>query len=129
MQALFVNQLAKDMQTLRSGDEENRLRERMRLLEREQQDIESKIAAQLQELLEFVRQNGSPETWGPMLTNLLERNVNVREKIETNRQQLHITRARISYLQDRLKQLPQQTQLSETSAHNPVLALSAGETF
>ena len=62
----------------------------------------------------------SPETWGPMLTNLLERNANLRERIETNRQQLHITHARIAYLQDRLKQLPQQIQLSETSAHNPV---------
>lgn len=118
--ALLVNQLAKDMQTLRSGDEENRLREHMALLESEQRDIEAKIAAKLQELLEFVRQNGSPETWGPMLTNLLERNVSVRERIETNRQQLHITRAGIAHFQDRLKQLPQQTRLSETSAHNPV---------
>lgn len=118
--ALLVNQLAKDMQTLRSGDEENRLKERMALLEIEQRDIEEQIATKLQELLEFVRKNGSPETWGPMLTNLLERNVSVRERIETNRQQLQVTRARIAHFQDRLKQLPQQMRLSETSAHNPV---------
>ncbi len=118
--ALFVNQLAKDMQILRSGDEETKLRELMAFLESKRRDLEAQIENELQNLLKFVRENGSPETWVPMLTNLLERNASVREKIETNRQRLHATRAHVAYLQDRLKQLPQQTQLSETSTYNPV---------
>ena len=118
--ALLVNQLAKDMQMLRRGDEETKLSKRMEFLEREQQEIETKIEKELQDLLKFVRENGSPETWVPILTNLLERTTNVREKLETNRQRLHATRTHIAYLQEQLKQLPQQTQLSETSAHNPV---------
>ena len=118
--ALLVNQLAKDMQILRRGDEETKLRKRMEFLEGKQRDIETQIEKDLEVLLKFVRENGSPETWVPILTNLLERNANVREKIETNQQQLHTTRAHIVYLQDQLKQLPQQTQLSETSAYNPV---------
>lgn len=118
--ALFVNQLTKDMQILRSGDEETKLSKRMEFLKSKQQDIETQIHGELQDLLKFVRKNGSPETWVPMLTNLLERNASVREKIETNRQQLHIARAHIAYLQDQLEQLPPRTQLSETTAHNPV---------
>ena len=127
--ALFVNQLAKDMQILRRGDEETKLSKHMELLEDEQRDIEAKIEKELQKLLKFVRQNGSPETWGPMLTNLLERNVSVRERIETNRQQFHVTRARVAYLRDRLGQLPQQTQLSETSSHNPVWLIQQEKLF
>ena len=118
--ALLVNQLAKDIQILRRGDEEIKLRKRMNFLENEQHEIEAKIERELRELLKFVSENGSPETWGPILTNLLERTANVRERLETNRQQLHAARANIAYLQDQLKQLPQQTQLSETAAHNPV---------
>ena len=118
--ALFVNQLAKDMQILRSGDEKTRLRELMTFLEGKRRDIEAQIEDELQNLLKFVRENGSPETWVPLLTDLLERNASVREKIEANRQRLHSMRAHIAYLQDRLKQLPQQTQLSETSTYNPV---------
>ena len=118
--ALLVNQLAKDIQILRRGDEETKLRKRMNFLENEQHEIEAKIERELRELLTFVSENGSPETWGPILTNLLERTANVRERLETNRQQLHVARANIAYLQDQLKQLPQQTQLSETAAHNPV---------
>ncbi len=118
--ALLVNQLAKDMQILRRGDEETELKKRMEFLEDEQQEIEARIQKELQELLKFVRENGSPETWAPLLTNLLERTTNVREKLETNRQELHATRANIAYLQAQLNRLPQQTQLSETTAHNPV---------
>ncbi len=118
--ALLVNQLAKDMQILRRGDEETKLSKRMEFLEGEQRDIEAKIENELQDLLKFVRENGSPETWVPILTNLLERTANVRENLEANRQRLHVTRARIAYLQEQLEELPEQTQLSETSTHNPV---------
>ena len=105
---------------MRRGDEEIKLGKRMNFLENEQHEIEAKIERELRELLKFVSENGSPETWGPILTNLLERTANVRERLETNQQQLHAARANIAYLQDQLKQLPQQTQLSETAAHNPV---------
>ena len=118
--ALLVNQLAKDMQILRRGDEETKLSKRMEFLEGEQQEIEAKIEKALEELLKFVRENGSPETWVPLLTNLLEHTTSVRERLEANRQRLHVTRANITYLQYQLNRLPEQTQLSETTAPNPV---------
>ena len=118
--ALLVNQLASDMQILRHGDEETTLRKRMELLEDKQQEFRAKREQKLDELLKFVRENGSPETWVPILTNLLERHTNVEEKIAVNQQQLYATRARITYLQAQLNQLPKQEQLSETTSHNPV---------
>ena len=118
--ALFVNQLAEDMKTLRRGDEETKLRKRMELLEERQRDIQAAIEKDVNALLQFVRQNGSSETWLPTLTNLLDRYASLRENIETNQQQAYATRVHIAYLQEQLSLLPEQAQLSETTAYNPI---------
>ena len=108
------------MKTLRRGDEETKLRKRMEFLGDKQREIQAKIEKHLDALLEFARQNGSPETWIPTLTNLLERYARVRENIETNQQQLYATRTHIAYLQEQLLLLPEQAQLSETTSYDPV---------
>ena len=118
--ALLVNQLAQDMKTLRRGEEETKLRKRMEFLEEKQRDIQVEIEKNLNAMLQFVRQNGSSQTWGPTLTNLLERYANVRENIETNQQQTYATRTHIAYLTEQLSLLPEQARLSETTSHNPV---------
>ena len=118
--ALFVNQLASDMQILRLGDKETELKKRMELIGDKQQAVIAKIEEKSDELLRFVRENGSPETWVPILTNLLERHARVHEKITLNQQQLYATRVYITHLQEQLNQLPKQEQLSETTSHNPV---------
>ena len=118
--ALLVNQLAQDMKTLRRGDEETKLRKRMGFLEEKQREIQAEIEKDLNTLLQFVRQNGSAEIWVPTLTNLLERYAKVRENIETNQQQAYATRTHIVYLQEQLTLLPEQEQLSETTAYDPV---------
>ncbi len=118
--ALLVNQLAKDMQMLRRGDEETKLSKLMEFLENKQRKIETETDEGLDGLLTFVRDNGSPETWVPTLTNLLDRLARVREGLETNQQQLYATNARITYLKEQLQNAPKQTQLSETTSYNPV---------
>ena len=118
--ALLVNQLAQDMKTLRRGTEETKLRKRMELLEAKQREIQTELKKDLDGLLRFVRQNGSPEIWGPTLTNVLERYASVRENMETNQQQLYATRAHIAHLREQLSRLPEQIQLSETTSHNPI---------
>ena len=118
--ALLVNQLAKDMQILRRGNEETKLRKLMEFLGNKQREIEAEIDKNLEELLQFVRNNGSPEIWVPTLTNLLEQLARVRENLETNQQQLYATNAHITYLKEQLQSLPKQTPLSETTSHNPV---------
>ena len=118
--ALLVNQLAKDMQMLRRGDEETKLSKLMEFLENKQRKIETETDEGLDGLLTFVRDNGSPETWVPTLTNLLDRLARVREGLETNQQQLYATNAHITYLKEQLQNAPKQTQLSETTSYNPV---------
>ena len=118
--ALLVNQLATDMQTLRRGNEETKLRKRMEFLENKQREIETEIDKGLKDLRQFVRDNGSAETWGPTLTNLLERLARVRESLEINQQQLYATNVHVSYLKAQLQNSPKQTQLSETTSYNPV---------
>ena len=115
-----MNQLAQDMKTLRRGDEETKLRKRMEFLESKRREIQTEIKKDLDALLLFVRQNGSPETWGPTLTNLLQRQISLRERLETNQQQLYATRTHITYLQEQLKLLPEQTKISETTSYDPV---------
>ena len=118
--ALLVNQLAEDMKTLRRGHEEIKLKKRMELLENKRQEIQTEIEKDSDALLVYVRENGSPETWVPTLTNLLQRHASVRENLETNQQQLHATRIHIAYLQEQLNLLPEQTKISETTSYDPV---------
>ena len=118
--ALLVNQLAQDMKTLRRGDVETKLRKRMEFLESKRREIQTEIKKDLDALLLFVRQNGSPETWAPTLTNLLQRQISLRERLETNQQQLYATRTHITYLQEQLKLLPEQAKISETTSYDPV---------
>ena len=118
--ALLVNQLAKDMQILRRGEEETTLKKLMEFLENKQRDIEVEIDEDVDALLQFVRDNGSAETWVPTLTNLLDRLARVREGLETNQQLLYATNAHIRYLKEQLRNSPKQTQLSETTSYNPV---------
>lgn len=118
--ALIVNQLGRDMQTLRRADEETKLVERRQFLETKQQELEFQNEKDLEAILQFVRQNGSPEIWAPTFTNLLERLARLREQIETTEQQLYATRVQIAYLKEQLELLPEQTQISETTSFNPV---------
>ena len=118
--ALLVNQLVEDMKTLRRGDEETKLKRRMEFLENKRREIQIEIEKNLDALRLYVRQNGSPETWVPTLTNLLQRHTSARESLETNQQQLHATRVHIAYLQEHLKLLPEQTQISKTTSYDPV---------
>ncbi|RKU16637.1 hypothetical protein C6503_11980 [Candidatus Poribacteria bacterium] len=118
--ALLVNQLAKDMQMLRRGDEETKLSKLMEFLENKQREIEAKIDKNLDDLLAFVRDHGSAEIWVPTLTNLLDQLARVRENLEINQQQLYATNTHITYLKEQLKNLPKQIPLSETTSHNPV---------
>ena len=108
------------MKTLRHGDEETKLKRRMEFLENKRREIQIKIEKDLDDLLLFVRQNGSPETWVPTLTNLLERHASIRERLETNQQQLYATRVHIAHLQEQLKALSEQTKISETTSYDPV---------
>ena len=118
--ALLVNQLAQDMKTLRRGDEETKLKKRMEFLENKRREIQTEIEKDFDALLLYVRQNGSPETWVPTFTNLLQRHTSVRESLKTNQQQLYATRVHIAYLQEQLKLLPEQTKISETTSYDPV---------
>ena len=118
--ALLVNQLVEDMKTLRRGDEETKLKRRMEFLENKRREIHIEIEKDLDALLLFARQKGSPETWVPTLTNLLQRHGSMRERLEINQQQIHATRVHIAYLQEQLKLLPEQAEISETTSYDPV---------
>ena len=118
--ALLVNQLARDMQTLRSENEKTRWAKHQKLLERKREDVDKEILQLTDEILKFVRENGSPETWYPQLASLLEQYRNLQERLGISEQSLHATRGRFTHFKNLQENLPDQTQISENQTHNPV---------
>jgi uncharacterized protein involved in exopolysaccharide biosynthesis len=118
--ALLVNQLARDMQILRSENEKTRLAKHQSFLERKREDIDKEIRQLIEETLKFVRENGSPETWYPQLASLLEHYRNLQERLGISQQALHAARGRLNHFQNSQKNLPEQTQISETHNYNQI---------
>ncbi len=118
--ALLINQLARDMQTLRSENEKNRLATHRKLLAKKRDEIDKKIRELIDETLAFVRKNGSPETWYPQLASLLEQYRNIQERLGISELALHTTRGRLTHFKNRQDTLPQQTKTSETQNKNPI---------
>ena len=118
--ALLVNQLARDMQTLRSESEKTRLARHQDLLENKRDEIDKKIRELIDEILTFVRQNGSPETWYPQLASLLEQHRNLQERLGISELALHTSRGRLDHFKNRKDTLPKQTKISEIQSNNPI---------
>ncbi len=118
--ALLVNQLARDMQTLRSETEKNRLAKHQKFLENKRNEIDKKIGEFINETLDFVRKNGSPETWYPQLASLLEEYRNGQERLGISELALYTARGRLDHFKTWQDTLPQQTKISETQNKNPI---------
>ena len=118
--ALLVNQLARDMQTLRSEDEKTKLARRQEFLNRKRGEIDREIQQLINQTLKFIRENRSPETWYPMLASLLEQHRNLQERLGIAEQALHTARERFTHYENQIKDLPKHTQISETHNLNPL---------
>ena len=118
--ALLVNQLARNMQTLRSENEKTRLARRQSFLEQKREEIDSEIAKLIDETTIFIRKHKSPETWFPMLASLFEQHRNLQERLGISELALHTASKRLSHFELQLKNLPKQTQISETQNYNPL---------
>lgn len=118
--ALLVNQLARDMQALRSENEKTRLATHQRFLDNKRDEIDNKIRELVEDILTFVRENGSPETWYPQLASLLEHHKKLEERLGVSEQALYNARGRLDHFKNRQDILPKQTQISETQNNNPI---------
>ncbi len=118
--ALLVTQLARDMQALRSENEKTRLTRRQSFLEQKREEIDTEIAELIDKTLTFIRENRSPETWFPLLANLLEQHRNLQERMGIAEQALHTAGRRLSHFESQLKTLPKNTPISETQNYNPL---------
>ncbi len=118
--ALLVNQLARDMQVLRSENEKTRFARRQNFLEQKRAEIDTEIAKLIDETLTFIRENNSPETWFPMLASLFDKHRNLQERLGISEQALHTASKQLVHFENQLKNLPKQTQISETHNHNPL---------
>ena len=97
-----------------------RLARRQSFLEQKREEIDTEIAKLIDETLTFIRENNSPETWFPMLASLFEQHRTLRERLGVSEQALHTANRRLNHFESQLKDLPKQTQISETQNHNPL---------
>ena len=118
--ALLVNQLARDMQTLRSEDEKTKLARRQTFLQQKRAEIDTEIQQLISETRNFIRENRSPETWYPMLASLLEQHRKLQERLGISEQALHTARGQLTHYKTQLENLPKQAQISETHNLNPL---------
>ncbi|RKU24886.1 hypothetical protein C6497_17090 [Candidatus Poribacteria bacterium] len=118
--ALLVNQLARDMQDMRSEIEKDRLAKHQNFLRRKRQEVEKEITQLIEDSLTFVRENGSPETWYPRLASLLEQHRNLQERHGVSEQNLHAARGRYSHLKAKHTDLEKLTQITATQSNNPL---------
>ncbi|MCG9127084.1 hypothetical protein JT359_05715 [Candidatus Poribacteria bacterium] len=118
--ALLVNQLARDMQNIRSENEKNKLAKHQNFLNNKRQEVEKDITQLIEDSLTFVRENGSPETWYPRLASLLEQHHNLQERYGVSEHDLHAARGRYSYLIEKHADLDKETKITTTQSNNPL---------
>jgi hypothetical protein len=78
--ALLTNQLVSEMQALRSSEKRTQADHRRQLLDAKLSELLQEVKRQEELAFRFVTENGSPATWYPQLSNLLERRAQLLEQ-------------------------------------------------
>lgn len=118
--ALLTNELVTELQTVRHQKEKAEAKQRWQLLDEKLDELFEQVQLEEDRALQFVRENGSPATWAPMITNLLEQRVKLREDHENLKSQFAVVELDLDYFQNVIKELPEAVKLSETTSQNPI---------
>ena len=118
--ALLTNELVTEMQTVRRRKETAEVRQRVELLNKKLVELLEQVELAEDHAFQFVRENGSPSTWVPMIASLLEKREKLRENYEHFENELEVIRLELDYFQQEIQQLPESVKLSETTSQNPI---------
>ena len=118
--ALLTNELVAEMQAVRHQKEKVEATQRLQLLNEKLNELLKQVQLAEERAFQFVRENGSPSTWSPMITNLLAQREKLQADYEYLKSQLDVIRIELNYFQEEIKKLPESIKLSETISQNPV---------
>ena len=118
--ALLTNELVTELQTVRRKKETAEATQRFQLLEKKLDELYGQVELEEDRAIQFVRENGTPSTWAPMITNLLEQRAKLREDYENLKSQFAVVQIELDYFQNAIEELPESVKLSETTSQNPI---------
>ena len=118
--ALITNQLIREFQLLRSGEETSKARHRRKLLKDEITNITEQIKGKEVEAIDFINKLGNPATWYPQLSSLLDRRVRLRDQEAQIERTKSVTQLEFSRLEKEIADYPEDIRNSEIIRNDPI---------
>lgn len=118
--ALIVNRLVRTLQEWRVLEDRQRATSRRAIVENRLTQLNTDLEVLQQELLKAMQKDGSPATWYPLLTSLLERQKEIVTATRSRTISLETTLQEQMLTQERLEDQPEFERMSETISVDPV---------
>lgn len=118
--ALLVNQLIREYQGLRRGDETSKARNRRKLLKDEIANLSEKIKGKEDETVEFINKMGSRVTWNAQLTSVLDRQVRLVDQEAQLERTRSVTQLEFDRLAKEISDYPEEIRTSEIIRNDPI---------
>ena len=118
--ALLINQLIREFQGLRSGEESSKARRRRKLLSDEIGNLSKQIKGKEVEAIEFINKMGSPATGYAQLSSLLDRRVRLRDQEAQIERSRSVTKLEFDRLEKEIATYPEDIRTSEIIRNDPI---------
>ncbi len=118
--ALLMNQLVAEIQSLRRQKKTTEATQLLDLLNRKLTTLFDQVELDEEQALRFARQNGSPLTWFPMLSKLIERRAELREQLEQIKWGLEAAQLELNHLHREIEEWSEYSKLSETMGQEAI---------
>ncbi|MFB3041623.1 MAG: GumC family protein [Candidatus Poribacteria bacterium] len=118
--ALLMNQLVAEIQSLRRQKKTTEATQLLDLLNGKLTTLFNQVELDEEQALKFAHQNGSPLTWFPMLSKLIERRAELREQLEQIKWGLEAAQLELNHLHREIEEWPEYSKLSETMGQEAI---------
>lgn len=118
--ALIPNQLIREFQVLRSGEETSKARHRRTLLKDEIAELSEQIKDKEVEAIGFIKKRGNPATWYPQLSSLLDRHVRLLDQEAQIERTKSVTQLEFNRLEKEIADYPEDIRTSEIIRNDPI---------
>ncbi len=117
--ALVANRLVQTLQGWRALEDKQKAASRRLIVDRRLTELQMDLEKKQKDLLIFMKKHGSPATWYPVLSNLLERRKDTIASLRRIRISLATASEEEKLIQERLEQQPQFVKSAETLTQDP----------
>ena len=118
--ALLINQLIREYQGLRIGEETRKARQRRKLLKDEIAKLSKQIEDKEVGAIDFINKTGSPATWYPQLSSVLDRQVRLLDQEAQIERTKRVTQLELDRLEKEITDYPEAIRMSEIIRNDPI---------